>query len=145
MRISDWSSDVCSSDLAGHFGDPVDTRHVAVGVVEQDTVADPHVVAHGVARLVVAHAGPGLGADALQVVDREIRWFGLHQPVAFAWTHSASKGAGKICRSVQTASIRPSQDWAAIVATCWVAKRSEAARVGHECVTMCRSGWSPYD
>src|SRR3546814_2986473 len=74
---------------AGHFGDPVDTRYVAVGVVEQDTVADPHVVAHGVARLVVAHAGPGLGADALQVVDREIRWFGLHQTVAFAWNHSA--------------------------------------------------------
>src|SRR3546814_8268352 len=88
MRISDCSSDVCSSDL--------------------DTVADPHVVAHGVARLVVAHAGPGLGADALQVVDREIRWFGLHQPVAFAWTHSASEGAGKICCSVQTASLRTS-------------------------------------
>src|SRR3546814_15716134 len=91
-------------------------------VVEQDTFADPHVVAHGVARLVVAHAGPGLGADALQVVEREIRWFGLHQPVAFAWTHSASEGAGKICCSVQTASIRTSQDWAEIESSCWVAK-----------------------
>src|SRR3546814_20712573 len=81
---------------ANHFGDPVDTRHVAVGVVEQDTVADPHVVAHGVARLVVAHAGPGLGADALPVVDREIRWFGLHRPVAFAWTtYRKSVGRGK--------------------------------------------------
>src|SRR3546814_3527747 len=111
MRISDWSSDVCSSDL-------------------QDTVADPHVVAHGVARLVVAHAGPGLGADALQVVDREIRWFGLHQPVAFAWTHSASEGAGKIRRSVQTASIRTSQDWAAIVSSCWVAKAAPTSQGG---------------
>src|SRR3546814_14020607 len=118
MRISDWSSDVCSSDLAGHFGDPVDTRHVAVGVVEQDTVADPHVVAHGVARLVVAHAGPGLGADALQVVDRDIRWFGLHQPVALSWTHSAPQGAGKIFRSVPSPSILPAQDRCASVSTC---------------------------
>src|SRR3546814_13109855 len=110
MRISDWSSDVCSSDLAGHFGDPVDTRHVAVGVVEQDTVADPHVVAHGVALLVVAHAGPGLGADALHVVDRAIRWFGLHQPAAFAWTPSSTEGAGKIFFSVQPPSLRHSQD-----------------------------------
>src|SRR5690606_20092575 len=43
---------------AGDFGDPVDPRHLAVGVVEQDAVADAHVVAHGVARLVVANAGP---------------------------------------------------------------------------------------
>src|SRR3546814_2220082 len=85
---------------------------------------------YGVARLVVAHAGPGLGADALQVVDREIRWFGLHQPVAFAWTHSASEGAGKICCSVQTASIRTSQDWAAIESTCWVAKAAPTSQGG---------------
>src|SRR3546814_10468023 len=26
MRISDWSSDVCSSDLSGMFGQPVDER-----------------------------------------------------------------------------------------------------------------------
>src|SRR3546814_11441999 len=94
MSSSDWSSDVCSSDM----------------------------------RLVVAHAGPGLGADALQVVDREIRWFGLHQTVAFAWTHSVPEGAGKICRSVQTASIRTSQDWAAIVSNCCVAKAAPTSK-----------------
>src|SRR3546814_14649618 len=27
MRISDWSSDVCSSDLARHDGDPLDDPH----------------------------------------------------------------------------------------------------------------------
>src|SRR3546814_14400758 len=40
MRISDWSSDVCSSDLAGLH--PEALRHMAV---DGDRVADPAVVA----------------------------------------------------------------------------------------------------
>src|SRR3546814_7805414 len=85
MRISDWSSDVCSSDLGGHaaahiilvpgelaefLDDPDDRR-----VVELDLVADPFVIGFG--RLHAQH-------------------------------------------------------------------RSEERRVGKECVSTCRSRWSPY-
>src|SRR5690606_540822 len=54
------------------LADAVDAGDLAIGVVEQHAVADLHL-AHEIARLVVAHPGPGFRADPLQVVDREIR------------------------------------------------------------------------
>src|SRR3989338_959622 len=64
--------------------DAGDARLLAVGMVEQRAVADPHLVAHEVARLVVAHAVP---CDSMvwhrsEIINAAIRWFGFHQPVA---------------------------------------------------------------
>src|SRR3546814_5185091 len=86
MRISDWSSDVCSSDLGRPPGDPTDK--------ERDPIA-----------LLLA---PGF-----QTIFAE-RWAGLFQLLASA-------------RSPMTSS-----------------SRSEERRVGKECVSTCRSRWSPY-
>ena len=86
-----------------------DAGHVAVGVVEQHAVADLHLVAHEVARLVVAHAVPRLGADALEVVDGERVGFGLHQPVAAACAHGELLLQSSVVDSVQTASSATSQ------------------------------------
>src|SRR3546814_17453697 len=41
MRISDWSSDVCSSDLETHEGDAVPMVWVHVGLHLEDESADP--------------------------------------------------------------------------------------------------------
>src|SRR3546814_4798810 len=84
MRISDWSSDVCSSDLPDHF-------QLAAGI-EHDPAA-------GFWRLAEAKLGLGLTLieDALD------------------------------------------QDLDAATAI-----RSEERRVGKECVSTCRSRWSPY-
>src|SRR3546814_6572962 len=83
MRISDWSSDVCSSDLLQHF-------HVAgIGRRAVEHFGRPVHAAHDFAErgiLVVLEAGAALG-------------FG---------------------------------------------QRSEERRVGKECVSKCRSRWSPY-
>src|SRR3546814_1652289 len=83
MRISDWSSDVCSSDLeAGQHAEADDGR--------PDDVA-------GVS------------------VQERIQ----HVPPSLSWLrHPASLRA--------------------------VAHRSEERRVGKECVSTCRSRWSPY-
>src|SRR3546814_9045387 len=81
MRISDWSSDVCSSDLA------VSARRRA------------------------------LAAAAQQVEDRT-----RGQPVRFEDLHLdcvAEPVGGSV-------------------------RRSEGRRVGKECVSTCRSRWSPY-
>jgi len=53
-------------------------------VIEQHAVAGLHLVAHEVARLIVAHAVPGhaLIGQGGEVVDAAISWFGFHQPVA---------------------------------------------------------------
>src|SRR3546814_5983847 len=91
MRISDWSSDVCSSDLAAHAlalrGQVLQRRKLRLP-------ARAPVVHHHVARGLVR----GGGAQV---------FFG--------------HGQGQVD-----------------------AGRSEERRVGKECVSTCRSRWSPY-
>src|SRR3546814_13910796 len=96
MRISDWSSDVCSSDLVGHGSvhDQLETSMSAV--IDSPTRNGCSVSCRG---------------SGLILTGR--RWTTLIQlPVAF---------------------------WAGTTA-----KRSEERRVGKECVSTCRSRWSPY-
>src|SRR6185312_11922893 len=67
--------DLCRSYYPGWVG---------AGVVEQHPVPFLHVVAHEVARLIVAHAAPvgRLARRIQQVVVREAGWLTLEQPVA---------------------------------------------------------------
>src|SRR3546814_9018217 len=97
MRISDWSSDVCSSDLGG------------------DRI-------HGLQQLLKAGQGSTLGCDVGSVDDEMRGW----QVV-----RSRFGGAGP-------AAAMPDPR----VVTLLV--RSEERRVGQECVSTCRSRWSPY-
>src|SRR3546814_20743665 len=88
MRISDWSSDVCSSDLtSGTTGDPKAT-----------------MLSHGA---LAAAIRAWVEKFALTSDDRQIAMLPMFHSFGF------------------------------IV-------RSEERRVGKECVSTCRSGWSPY-
>src|SRR3546814_2315510 len=87
MRISDWSSDVCSSDLLGHLAKPMH-------VLPQARHGSWRVFHNGSYRLIA-------GRNNLSIV-----------------TGASSQ------------SMLPS--------------RSEERRVGKECVSTCRSRWSPY-
>src|SRR3546814_10899198 len=89
MRISDWSSDVCSSDLG--FG-----GHPRMG-------------------------GWWTGLDSNQRTETRADL----QSAAF--NHSATCPWGPLWEAVQ-----------------WRNERSEERRGGKECVSTCRSGWSPY-
>src|SRR3546814_11544093 len=97
MRISDWSSDVCSSDLIGP--------------------ADCH------ARLSIA-CGPGA-----MFALRGHGWLGndIGQPAALL------QGRAQIVGGLVIDMIGEQQ-----------VGRSEERRVGKECVSTCRSRWSPY-
>src|SRR3546814_15383594 len=96
MRISDWSSDVCSSDLIPtepHGGDAVTGPRTLY-----DKIWDAHAVAED-------------DGETLLYIDLHL----LHEvtsPQAFAGLAEAG--------------------------------RSEERRVGKECVSTCRSRWSPY-
>src|SRR3546814_12317363 len=93
MRISDWSSDVCSSDLA----------YPAFGTSEKYSKAA--VVDSAQAKKLLAEAGYPNG-----------------------FTLSLGSPAGRYTNDKRIAQ----------------AVRSEERRVGKECVSTCRSRWSPY-
>src|SRR3546814_12934526 len=103
MRISDWSSDVCSSDLQRVAVDAeAGERGVDDGVALAEAVADAHQVDE---QVVGGHLG-----------EIEVPEHGVH-PVDPLVVPDATRLAEG---------------------------RSEERRVGKECVSTCRSRWSPY-
>src|SRR3546814_13805794 len=105
MRISDWSSDVCSSDLLMH--DPT-----ALFRFEEHDVFLPMMVLE---ELDAAKKG-------MSEVSRNVR-----QASRLLNDLLEANGADKVATGLRL--VRP---------------RSEERRVGKECVSTCRSGWSPY-
>src|SRR3546814_11100995 len=99
MRISDWSSDVCSSDLKGMASSP------QCLVVEAETSRIVRPANYGLGE------GPSERDRKLVHSGRGIGHRDLDHAVA---VHAHGKG------------------------------RSEERRVGKECVSTCRSRWSPY-
>src|SRR3546814_15378255 len=97
MRISDWSSDVCSSDLLRRVG-----RRGGEAVAGGGEVALDNQRASDVAGEPGADRVDPLGADRARKPD--------------------------VTRHI----LQPD------------AERSEERRVGKECVSTCRSRWSPY-
>src|SRR3546814_4417420 len=95
MRISDWSSDVCSSDL----------------------------------KLNSATASPGTTLVAPVPARRLDTWNVVGGKYSLPRSHS-----------VAAISARAGASWC----TGLRARRSEERRVGKECVSTCRSRWSPY-
>src|SRR3546814_13161208 len=116
MRISDWSSDVCSSDLT-RFVQPVPrfARPHEGLVVEargneaaQKGVVDRHAI--------MLEAGIAVLADRLHpIVEFELRRQQVRR-VAAVFAPDADERV----------------------------RRSEERRVGRECVSTCRSRWWPY-
>src|SRR3546814_3833518 len=84
MRISDWSSDVCSSDLG---------------------------------------VGPPMTADLTLSSSRRARGFATWAAIRQLGRSGIAEIVGRCCAN---------------------ARRSEERRVGKECVSTCRSRWSPY-
>src|SRR3546814_16965135 len=110
MRISDWSSDVCSSDLlADHHARPA---RVARGKHRAERPAEAEHEVGGNRTL----ADPATDPVGSKVTS------GSHRSVPCALTRS------RLAHPPAAA----------------VGGRSEERRVGKECVSTCRSRWSPY-
>src|SRR3546814_19235123 len=106
MRISDWSSDVCSSDLNRNIGARTNQN----------------------AELQTAHLGPVPQGHDVPLDARKMSYLlvGAHA-VEFFLLHAWHLP----CWPGRRSSVRPPF-------------RSEARRVGKECVSPCSSRWSPY-
>src|SRR3546814_13389266 len=99
MRISDWSSDVCSSDLQS----------------DDSELATPK---------------PKRPADALKLAREYYEeWF---------------PSAGEFFETYEFAFSKTRYKQAAFLLHQTTERRSEERRVGKECVSTCRSRWSPY-
>src|SRR3546814_16908522 len=96
MRISDWSSDVCSSDLGTYR-------------VHRHTIRDTH--AYGTLSVKKAFE-----VSSNVAITKIINTYYKNNPAAF------TKGLRELHLN----------------------ERSEERRVGKECVSKCRSRWSPY-
>src|SRR3546814_14285094 len=116
MRISDWSSDVCSSDLLLHF-----TR---IGrSTDQDQLFGKIDGDHGFTAAAVAL---GIGPEAGQIDDGEFR----HEigKLARLWADQQRANEQMMpCQFVDDQHVR-----------------SEERRVGKECVRTVRTRWAPY-
>src|SRR3546814_14769031 len=104
MRISDWSSDVCSSDLpddVAAVGAVIGAETALAGVVIE--VAEPRAEVKRLDRI---------GTERAEAHRRDVEQRG----------------------SIGFRALRRAHRWA----------RSEERRGGKECVSTCRSRWSPY-
>src|SRR3546814_19365376 len=108
MRISDWSSDVCASDLRTPFSMMrTQTLEVMMSMYQSIGTASDRVMEAPVAGLELEFgrgAGEALAHRFLEAEEADFRW-----------------------------DARVEERWI----------RSEERRVGKECVSTCRSRWSP--
>src|SRR3546814_16593090 len=116
MRISDWSSDVCSSDLQKHILPLPGSRE-------------------GLFFAVVAAAQAYKGAQPPVVL--------LPNPFYHVYASSALAVGAEPVFVPATADTGFMPDYAALDAPLLDRAGSEERRVGKECVSTCRSRWSP--
>src|SRR3546814_19725027 len=136
MRISDWSSDVCSSDL-GEGGELADLIEQRPGGREAgagkpaglEQIGGRHRAATGGEAGLRERAEDDVGERGEAVQDERERADIEHFPdqaaehIVLAAHRPEQGGQGQVDRD----------------------QRSEERRVGKECVSTCRSRWSPYN
>src|SRR3546814_2337503 len=117
MRISDWSSDVCSSDLPLRPAQHLDAFQVEKFLLEKAVVDQARIVERHRDTWIAGRRNR-LCADA---ADRDV----IASEVGF--------GEGQVRHRAHDVGTALN-----------LLIRSEERRVGKECVSTCRSRWSPY-
>src|SRR3546814_17016810 len=135
MRISDWSSDVCSSDLAAiddrqlltfDFGE----RRIPVEAAHADVMKAQSLFGHGIA-IQLDRPGNRLDQLVLQFADPDERDLVDGDATALRRPHlGLGLKEARVLHAVARA-----EDVERL--------RSEERRVGTECVRTCRSRWAP--
>src|SRR3546814_13697442 len=91
-------------------------------------------------RELVNVALPGIGARPLPVAPRQIPF---HAGVAYFELDRSNQYWKSLANSGGLA-IHVAGEFPSLQMECWAIRRSEERRVGKECVSTCRSRWSPY-
>src|SRR3546814_11327204 len=138
MRISDWSSDVCSSDLALGFEPTEAAMHMHDGPVTAQAVEDaawallatcydPEIPIDIVNLGLVYSCKVLVAGENLYRIDVEMT---LTAPGCGMGTMIADEARSKLLTIPGVDEVK-------------VDLRSEERRVGKACVSTCNSGWSP--
>src|SRR3546814_14505963 len=127
MRISDWSSDVCSSDLTTHRN-PVDERHHGFGE-EMNAVIEGVLRAKEVGRQPTGRNEPGLLGTLARLP------YGTHVATGAERLLACPPKDDGLYLDVAHPDPKLSIE---------SPDRSEERRVGKECASTCKSRWSPY-
>src|SRR3546814_12482758 len=122
MRISDWSSDVCSSDLAT-------ARQIL------DLLPETSCLVFGLSPALL-DALFRKARDTAALRDAELKKIHFHDSRREAATRLASK--------IDVMELARMGGWKNVNILYKTYYRSEERRVGKECVSTCRSRWSPY-
>src|SRR3546814_6012631 len=152
MRISDWSSDVCSSDLIVLLVEREETASFAPIAIGGGQARGEESRGLGEQEPLVDVVGKGICLDALcrpliegvfRLIHRPFYRLGAALDLEFrniAPSRTIDRGSQQrhlfdprcqfhaVCRGIDDAFF----------------ERSEERRVGKECVSTCRSRWSPY-
>src|SRR3546814_14674043 len=123
MRISDWSSDVCSSDLNGF-----------VGIQFFNNITTGFNIAAGCTNISRAFK------NLQPVIATSIDAASLAPGAATAVIVTTLPGVVTNRHRVEVTPLFPTSGLDCVA---WVSGRSEGRRVGKEGVSKCRSRWSP--
>src|SRR3546814_8434912 len=123
MRISDWSSDVCSSDLGRRIRDAFVAEPGHVILAADYSQIELRIAAH-MADVPELRRAFAEGADIHNLTAQEL----------FGEVNRDTRGRAKTINFAILYGI----------SAFGLAGRSEERRVGKECVSTCRSRWSPY-
>src|SRR3546814_12813100 len=126
MRISDWSSDVCSSDL--RFDLEGRKESVEAARIARLLANDPH------RSILVGDLGRQVSCKVVECIDID-RIAQRRQRQHVAMDQRAVRNIGANVFGTDSIFGAPHL----------LKARSEERRVGKECVSTCRSGWSPYN
>src|SRR3546814_15467936 len=153
MRISDWSSDVCSSDLfngsaplpianGGTGSATKEAARTALGLGVLATATTVDIANGGTGQTTAASALNALGG--VGVVDSDLAATGFIKfNLPGTSTNFMMQWGTKTVAANSSAAVSYSPDFA-YFAIPIVSASSDERRVGKECVSTCSSRWSPY-
>src|SRR3546814_7115401 len=136
MRISDWSSDVCSSDLI--LEKVALIRRTGISCVPVDPLHEPRMTQF-------AREGVRYTAQAFQQMlasRRRVILLATLREMEATLTDAAIAMFGALMGRAHLRARKRLEQGIAISGR--EGRRSEERRVGNECVSTCRSRWSPY-
>src|SRR3546814_12660143 len=141
MRISDWSSDVCSSDLIVEVNSAARAEQAIAQMSEWlgDCVSTPMTEIRTLAQFMADDAARAPQEEPLDIPPNEMERI-VHQMLTREYTKTLDEAVPALGHKTPRALARTTAGRPKVAV--WLKYRAEERCVGKECVSTCRSRWS---